>query len=101
MAALITAATGAATGTFIVRQDDIPVNIFSRGLGVGESITFSQSYDGGTTYVDSYQGGSAVTLTSTDNVKSVNAPGFFKVTKGVTASASGVYISKGDRPESL
>lgn len=98
---LITAATGAATKQFVLTVDDLPANVVATGLGATETVALDISIDGGANFVTAYQGGSAVTLTSTDNTKSINAPGFFRANKGVTAGAVGVYLAKGRKPETL
>lgn len=98
---LIAAATGAATGGFVLTIDDLPADVVASGLAAGESVSLDVSIDKGTNYISAYQGGSQVTLTSTDNVKTVNAPGYFRANKGITAGAVGVYISKGRKPETL
>ncbi len=98
---LITAATAAATKRFNLTLDDVPATIIATGLAAGETVALDMSIDSGTNFVTVYQGGSAVTLTSTDNVKSVNSPGVYRANKGLTAGAVGVYISKGKKPESL
>lgn len=101
MVTLITAATGAATKQFVLTIDDLPANVVATGLAAGESVALDVSVDSGANFVTAYQGGSAVTLTSTDNTKSVNAPGVFRANKGITAGAVGVYLAKGKKPETL
>lgn len=98
---LITAATAAATKRFVLTLEDVPATITATGLAAGESIALDISIDSGANFITAYQGGTAVTLTSTDNVKSINAPGVFRANKGITAGAVGVYLAKGTKTDTL
>ena len=93
---LIPAQTAAVTVVkfFSITEDDVPATLMATNLAGSESVPVVFTVDDATTSEAAFQEGTAVTLTATDNVKSINSPGRFGVTKPVTVGVSGVFVSK-------
>ena len=96
---LIPAATDAETTQKVakIRQEALPATLFATGLAGVEVATVFISPDGGGTFEAMFQGGTAVELTATNNIISINSPMTIGVTKDATASAAGVFLNSGPR----
>jgi len=92
-----TAAVTVAVG-FSITIDDVPATIIATNLAGTETvpILFKVAGDIGSTEAAS-QEGTAVTLTATDNIKTINSPMRLAVTKPTTASAAGVFLARRER----
>jgi len=86
---IIEPTTSAATGGINVSQDQIPVMIACPGLGSGETAAIQFSPNGSDWYA--VKEGIDRVFSETINVFGVYAPGSFRVVKGTTAAAVGVY----------
>jgi len=84
---LVAAATGASTGSdsFLVPEGAQQV-IFSEVLGAGETVGLEIQDPAG-----NWIGIAAGFLTETNNAETILGKGVYRVTKSVTASATGVY----------
>ena len=92
---IIVPATGAVTSGNIriyVDNDRVPSTFIQQGLAGAEEAVLQVSYDGGTTFVDVYINSTKQSLSATNNVLTINAPGIYKIAKGASAAAAGVYL---------
>jgi len=98
MAALTLIPSQTAAVTVVVfhslTEQDVPATVLAIGLAGAESVPVRVSVDDGGTSEAASQGGTAVTLTATDNILAVNTPMTIGVTKPTTAGAAGVFIAK-------
>lgn len=83
---------------FQVKKLNLPQTLIATNLGSNEEVDVFVSIDGGATFTAAFQNGIAVVLTDTDNVVSINSPGWFAATKDATLAASGVFVSSGEQP---
>jgi hypothetical protein len=91
---LIAGSTGAITAEFGATADRLPVTLLAVGLAGAEVATIKHSGDDGTTFTTTYQEGSVVELTATNNVLALHAPGHYRIDKGTTAGAAAIYLSE-------
>lgn len=75
-----------------------PIAIFMPGIGVSEFGDVQFSHNGGTTWTNLFEDGTQVRLTNTNNAEVMAAPGLFRINKGVTAAAVGVFMSTPTAP---
>lgn len=93
---LLTATTSAvASDSFAVDARELPVHVYCETLGAGETGTIQILVNG--TWQDYLDDGSAKAIDENNTGVSVYAPGTYRVNKGATASATGVYMSTGLR----
>lgn len=94
---LIPEQTGAVTVAvvFAITESDVPATLIATNLAGVEAIPVLFTVDGpnGATQAAA-QDGTAVTLSILDNVKSINSPGRYAVTKPATVGTTGVFIAK-------
>lgn len=97
---LIAAATAAATSKdkgFYLKPGEEASVMCSPDLGSGELVTVQISHDNGATWVDYKYGGATIQLTNTQNAVVLTGPMLYRVSKGVTAGATGVFLTQGNR----
>jgi len=90
---LISAKTGAEQSPKFAVYSNNPATVIATGLAGVETSDIQLSNDGGTTWADYYAEGSQIQLTATNTAIRINGPGLFRVDKGVTAGASGVFLA--------
>lgn len=93
--ALITPKTAAGSARFSLNQSQIPVRLSVSGLAGAEAVTLHVVDGPDEILTPVYRDGTAVTLTATDPVVLIDAPGPYQVGKPITAGASGVFLAKG------
>lgn len=98
---ILTATTSATqSSAFRIHANQVPVSVHvDGGIASNENADLQKSHDQGTTWVDVYQDGSQTRLTSTNNIVAINSPGYYRVDKEATASATGVYLDFLDASE--
>lgn len=79
-----------------VQPIDLPSTIFATNLAGSEEVDILFSVDGGDSFEPLSQDGSALKLTSTSNTFAIVSPMLLGVTKDATASASGVFVQRGN-----
>lgn len=82
--------TAAVTGEINVSQDSAPATIACPGLGSGETAAIEFSPDGTNWY--QVKEGIDRQFTETINVYAVYSPGSYRVVKGVTSAAVGIFL---------
>jgi len=87
--------TGAVTinRPYPITKAMVPCTISATNLAGSETVTISFSNDGGQSFEASFQDGSAVELTATAKLLSINSPTFLGITKSATAGLTGVFIN--------
>ena len=103
---LIAPATGAVTSSpFIVGKgagsgsESNPTTVIASNLAGAETAAIEiKTLDASFPWIALLEGGNAVELTATNNVEVLAAPGVFRIVKGVTAGACGIYISTPKAP---
>lgn len=80
---------------FAITENDVPATLIVTNLAGVEAVAVLFTVDGpnGATQAAA-QDGTAVTLSILDNVKSINSPGRYAVTKSATVGTSGVFLSR-------
>ena len=79
-----------------VQPLDLPSTIFATNLAGSEEVDVLFSIDGGLTFEPLSQDGADLKLTETTNTYTIVSPLLLGVTKDATASASGVFIMRGN-----
>jgi hypothetical protein len=94
--AIIAPATAAGTGRFVLEKWELPARLSAGGLAGAEAVTLSVVDGDDTAEVVTAvsQGGTAVTLTATNTMVTLTAPGPYEVAKPATVGAAGVYLAK-------
>jgi len=77
---------------YAVDQRFLPGSIFAPDLAGSEAVQVLYSIDNGENFVAAQEGGSAVTLTETNNEQIILGPVLLGVTKDATVSAVGVFV---------
>ena len=95
---LILAVTGAVNSAQIM-VTDAPVTLSVPGTQTAsEYFDVQMSTDGGTTYVDLYQDGSQVRMSSVNSAVTIYGPGRYRVAKETTSNACGLIQSTPGTP---
>jgi hypothetical protein len=95
---VLTATTSAATSSmidmnaFTASGHSGGVTFVAAGLGVAETADVQFSIDGGNNWVDMYEGGAKVQLTSTNNAITLWARCPIRFNKTITVASVGVYM---------
>ena len=89
--------TDAVTDTRFIalRKDQVPATIMANDLAGSEEVDIFFSPDGGETFDTAFQEGSAVVLTATANLLTIESPVHLGVQKDATVAAVGVFVSIG------
>lgn len=97
---LIAPATGAVTsdafnvGRATRPEESRPITVIASNLVGSETADIQiKTGDSSKEWIDVYEGGSQMQLTATNNVEVINAPGVFRIVKGVTAGSCGIYLA--------
>ena len=97
MTTTVLSATTSAGQSDEIRLDSnsLPCHIYTETLGTGETATVQIKVDG--SWQDYSEGGTVQECDEDNTGVLVVAPGVYRVDKSATASATGVYISLGNR----
>ena len=94
---LIPKQTAAVTDTKVIaiKQNQVPATIMANDLAGSEEVDIFFSPDGGDSFATAFQEGSAIVLTATANILTIESPVHLGVQKDATVAAVGVFVSTG------
>lgn len=92
---LLAATTSADQSTAIrIEEQNLPAHfVCSPALAATETADLQYSADGGTTWIDYYIDGTQQQITDTNTGLVVVGPGFYRINKGATATATAVHLA--------
>lgn len=77
------------------QNNRIPSTVVATNLANADNVKIQISVDQGVTFHDIYINGTLQEVTATNNVVGIDAPGYYRFVKTVTAAEAGVYLISG------